>query len=102
MLGKIEGKRRRGKQRMRCLDRITNSIDMNFSKLQEMVKYRRVWHVLSVGSQRTGHDLVTEQQQQQTEKEHGNVIFEFCISNLVIIIVLFKEMENTDKSELSA
>ena len=63
MLGKIEGKRRRGKQRMRCLDRITNSIDMNFSKLQEMVKYRRVWRVPSVGSQRIGHYLVTEQQQ---------------------------------------
>ena len=38
MLGKIEGKRRRGKQRMRWLDSITDSIDMNLSKLQEIVK----------------------------------------------------------------
>ena len=45
MLGKIEGKRRRGRQRMRWLDGIINSIDMNFSKLQEMVKNRGVWHV---------------------------------------------------------
>ena len=40
MLGKIEGKRRRGQQRMRWLDSITDSMDMNLSKLQEMVKNR--------------------------------------------------------------
>ena len=41
MLGKIEGKRRRGKQRMRWLDSITDSVDMNLSKLQEIVKVRK-------------------------------------------------------------
>ena len=43
MLGKIEGKRRRGQQRMRWLDGITDSMNMRLSKFREMVKYREAW-----------------------------------------------------------
>ena len=61
MLGKIEGRRRRGSQRMRWLDGITDAMDMNSGKPQEMVRGREAWVLQSVGSQRVGHDWVTEQ-----------------------------------------
>ena len=63
MLGKIEGRRKRGHQSMRWLDGITNAMEMNLGKFQEMVRDRDDWFALIQGSQRVRHDWVTEQQQ---------------------------------------
>ena len=56
--GKIEGKRRRGRQRMRWLDNITNSTDMSVNTLWKIMEDRGVWHVHSIAKS----NLVTEQQ----------------------------------------
>ena len=64
MLGKIEGRRRRGQHSMRWLDGIVDTTHRNLNKLCEIVKDREVWHAAVHGSQRIRHDLVTEQQQE--------------------------------------
>ena len=72
MLGKIEGKRR-GWQKTRWLDNITDSVEVNLSKLQEIVKGREAGTLQSMGSQRVRHDLVTEKQH-----EHWHQRYRHC------------------------
>ena len=62
-LGKIEGQRKREWQRMSWSDSITDSTDMNFNNLREIVKDRGAWHAAVHGSQRVRHVLAIEQQQ---------------------------------------
>ena len=66
MLGKIEGRRRRGQQRMRWLGSITDSMDMNWSKLQETVNDREAWRAVVHGVA-VRHALAIQEQQQQNQ-----------------------------------
>ena len=73
MLGKIEGRRRRGRQRMRWLDGITDSVDMGLSKLLEMVKDREAWHA-------AGHKELDVTEQLKNNNIPLFVYTTFCLS----------------------
>ena len=66
MLGKIEGRRRRGQQRIKWLDGIADSMDLSLSKLQEKVKDGGAWCAALHEVARVGRDLVTKQQQKKS------------------------------------
>ena len=73
MLGKVDGRRRRGRQRVRWLDDTTSSMDMNLNKLREVVKDRKTGALQSMGSKRVRHDLAAEQQQQKLQWFSGHL-----------------------------
>ena len=74
MLGKNEGESRSGQLKMRGLDSTTDSMDMNLGKLQETAKEGEPGVLQSMKSQRVGHDLANEQQQQPSSEHRANYI----------------------------
>ena len=71
MLGKIEGRKRRGCQRMRWLDSITDAMNMNLGKLQAMVREREGWHVAVHG--------VAKSQTQLGDRRTTTTLFSLCV-----------------------
>jgi len=107
MLGEIEGKRRRGQQRMNWLDGITSSMAISLSKLREMMKDREAWRGAVHGSQRVGHDQTTEQQKETygfisglSILFHQSVHLSFCIVFSVVLtcICVFLMTNNCPRS----
>ena len=73
MMGRIGGRRRRGRQRMRWLGGITDSMDVSLSELRELVMDREAWLLRFIGLQRVGHDWVTELNWTEQKTEVDNL-----------------------------
>ena len=98
MLGKIEGRRRRGQQRMRWLDGLTESVDMSLSRLWEIVEDRKPGVLQSMGLQRVRHNLATEQEQRyQIEPQH---FFAIWMNYLIFFFIFNTEIFHLANSSL--